>query len=178
MRKKTETAPKFTRIAPALAAATAFFVLAGCGDKYDRLTSRMISDSYRAKGSISLNTLAAPAVELYYIQRYGANALQKKTAEETAHRYLMNRRARAPIQNAHPVSGAFNAKYAASRYVAVDVPRIATSKGAASVMVFDTQSRQIVGNTVYDLEVRPKAKQPIIYDSHPAQYIGDGSTAE
>ena len=152
--------------------------LPGCADKYDRMTSRMMLKSFEAKGSLSLNTISAPAVELYYIQRYGATALQKKAAEESAQRYLMGRGAAARTRDAQPARGTANETKTPSRYVAVDVPRAATSKGSASVMVFDTQSQHIVGNSVYDLGSKPAIRQPVKFDTYSAQYVGDGSTAK
>ena len=128
-----------------------------------------------------LNTIAAPAVDLYYIQRYGATAVQKKAAEESAQRYLMNRGAAAKSRNAQSARrahGAANEKTPSSRYVAVDVPRVATSKGSASVMVFDTQSQQIVGNSVYDLGSKPAIRQAVKFDTYSAEYVGNGSATK
>ena len=150
--------------------------LGGCGDQYDRMTSHMISESYGAKGVMSLNTVAAPAVESYYLQRYGANAKQKRAAEEAAHRYLLEHsRGGVSSDNRPHESGK---SLSTTRYIAIYVPRVATAKGASSVMVFDTQSRQIVGNNVYDLGTKPREKQMMKFDTYTTQYVGNGTTVQ
>jgi len=148
-------------------------LFSGCGDQYDRMTSRM---STLANGNMTLNKVAAPAVDLYYSRRYGANARQKKAAEEAAQRYLMNHAAATPTES--PRSRHAGSLKFPSRYIAVDVPRAESSKGAASVMVFDTQARQLVGNNVYEIDAKLQPRQSCVLDTYKAEYVGTGSTTK
>jgi hypothetical protein len=49
------------------------------------------------------------------------------------------------------------------------------SQGKDQVMIFDTQSNQIVGNNVYDLKSSPKVGQTSKFDTYTAEYVGTGS---
>lgn len=58
------------------------------------------------------------------------------------------------------------------RYIAVRTSRTKESKGAASCMVWDTQSEQIVGNSVYDCKTAPAKGSTAKFDSYNAEYVG------
>ena len=60
------------------------------------------------------------------------------------------------------------------RYIAVNTEGRPGHKGP-SVMVFDTQTGQIVGNKVYELKSPLKAGQKVRFDGIEAVYMGDGS---
>ena len=59
-----------------------------------------------------------------------------------------------------------------SRYIAVKTVKEENSKGASQVMIFDTQSNQVVGNNVYDLKASPKVGQTSKFDTYTAEYVG------
>ena len=60
------------------------------------------------------------------------------------------------------------------RYIAVPTAREPTSKGAKSVMIFDTQTAQVVGNHVYDIKTEPKTGQVGKFETYSAEYVGTG----
>ncbi len=63
-----------------------------------------------------------------------------------------------------------------TRYVAVETPRVEKSKGQASVMIFDTETQQLVGNNqVYDIEKKPSKGEVAKFDTYTAQYVGTGA---
>jgi hypothetical protein len=101
--------------------------------------------------------LAAGAIT-YAIAKHEATERQRQIAEANARRvYAKNRVA---------------LKRKKVRYIAVKTSRTPQSKGAASCMVWDTQSEQIVGNTVYDCKTKPAAGSTAKFDSYNAEYVG------
>ena len=61
-----------------------------------------------------------------------------------------------------------------SRYIAVATLREPDSEGAKSLMIFDTQTEQVVGNHVYDVKTEPKTGQVVKFESYSAEYVGTG----
>jgi hypothetical protein len=61
------------------------------------------------------------------------------------------------------------------RYIAVKTVKEENSKGKDQVMIFDTQSNQIVGDNVYDLKAAPQVGQTSKFDTYTAEYVGTGS---
>jgi type II secretory pathway pseudopilin PulG len=61
-----------------------------------------------------------------------------------------------------------------SRYIAVATLREPDSEGAKSLMIFDTQTEQVVGNRVYDVKTEPKAGQFCKFETYSAEYVGTG----
>jgi len=64
-----------------------------------------------------------------------------------------------------------------ARYLAVVTekePRKSGRKVAKSVMIWDTQSEEIVGNNVYDVESTPAIGSVARFETFSAQYIGTG----
>jgi hypothetical protein len=49
------------------------------------------------------------------------------------------------------------------------------SSGAKSVMLYDTQTQQVVGNNVYDVKQSPKEGSISKFDTYSAEYVGNGS---
>lgn len=142
-------------------------LLAGCVDSYDRLARKMMFDSYRAGGTQSLADVSKPAEELYYLQKYGASAAQRQQAVDEARRYLMRQK---PSPESRRPTSENRAK--TSQFIAVPVERSARSLGRVDVMLFDTKSRQLVGNEVYDLKAIPPAQTDLNFETHTAQYVG------
>ncbi len=60
------------------------------------------------------------------------------------------------------------------RYIAVDTEKDERAVGAATVMIFDTESEQIVGNNVYDVSVQPPLGATAQFDTYAATYVGTG----
>ena len=61
-----------------------------------------------------------------------------------------------------------------SRYIAVATAREPDSKGTKSLMIFDTQTDQVVGNHVYDVKTEPKTGQVGKFETYSAEYVGTG----
>jgi hypothetical protein len=60
------------------------------------------------------------------------------------------------------------------RYIAVDTERDTRSKGAKSIMIWDTQVQQVVGNEVFDVQAPPRPLDTAKFDTYSAQYVGAG----
>lgn len=61
-----------------------------------------------------------------------------------------------------------------SRYLAVETESDTRMQGAAAVMLWDTQTEEIVGNNVYDVEAPPPPGEVAMWDTISAQYVGIG----
>jgi len=113
--------------------------------------------------AIGLATGAIAGVTAYVIAKHQATERQRKIAEE---------RARLAYENA---SAPQQASYRKTRYIAVDTTREKNSTGAKSVMIYDTQSQQVVGNDVYDVKESPKEGTISKFDTYSAEYVGSGA---
>ncbi len=60
------------------------------------------------------------------------------------------------------------------RYLAVDTEKDERAVGKATVMIFDTESEQIVGNNVYDVSTKPPLGVTAQFDTYAATYVGTG----
>jgi hypothetical protein len=113
--------------------------------------------------AIGLAAGAVAGVTAYIIAKHQATERQRRIAEE---------RARLAYENAPPPR---QAQYRKSRYIAVDTVREKDSSGAKSVMIYDTQTQQVVGNNVYDVKQSPKEGTISKYDTYSAEYVGAGT---
>jgi hypothetical protein len=113
--------------------------------------------------AIGLATGAVVGATAYVIAKHQATERQRRIAEE---------RARLAYENAPPPR---KAQYRKTRYIAVDTVREKESTGAKSVMIYDTQTQQVVGNNVYDLKQSPKEGSVSKFDTYSAQYVGPGA---
>jgi hypothetical protein len=113
--------------------------------------------------AIGLATGAVVGATAYVIAKHQATERQRKIAEE---------RARLAYEQA---SASRKASYRKARYIAVDTVREKNSTGAKSVMIYDTQSQQVVGNNVYDVKQSPKQGTVSKFDTYTAEYVGSGA---
>ena len=113
--------------------------------------------------AIGLATGAIVGATAYVIAKHQATERQRKIAEE---------RARLAYEQA---SASRKASYRKARYIAVDTVREKNSTGAKSVMIYDTQSQQVVGNNVYDVKQSPKEGTVSKFDTYTAEYVGSGA---
>ncbi|MES2571251.1 MAG: hypothetical protein V4710_14495 [Verrucomicrobiota bacterium] len=62
------------------------------------------------------------------------------------------------------------------RYIAVDTEKDerTSPKAKKAVMIWDTQSKQVVGNNVYDVETTPQVGTTTKFETYSAQYVGTG----
>ena len=96
----------------------------------------------------------------YAIAKHEATEQQRRIAEANARRAYAR----------HQRELCANVTSATSR----SRPRAArTAKGSASCMVWDTQSEQVVGNTVYDCKNTPQTGSTAKFDSYSAEYVGN-----
>ncbi len=94
----------------------------------------------------------------YAVAKHEATEQQRRIAEANARRAYA--RHQAELKRRHV------------RYIAVRTTRSKESKGSASCMVWDTQSEQVVGNTVYDCKNTPQTGSTAKFDSYQAEYVG------
>ncbi len=113
--------------------------------------------------AIGLATGAVAGVTAYVIAKHKATERQRRYAEE---------RARLAYENA---SAQRKARYRKARYIAVDTVREKDSSGAKSVMIYDTQTQQVVGNNVYDVKQSPRQGTVSKFDTYSAEYVGSGT---
>jgi len=113
--------------------------------------------------AIGLATGAIVGITTYVIAKHQATERQRKIAEERAR--LAYESAPAPKK----------ARYQKTRYIAVDTVREKDSQGAKSVMIYDTQTQQVVGNNVYDIKQAPKEGSVSKFDTYSAEYVGSGA---
>jgi len=123
---------------------------------------------------VSIGAAVAAGAIAYVIAKEQASERQRKIAEQRARLYLAQQ---AEKQKRIAQQGATKkiATTKKSRYIAVKTVKEQTSKGSDQVMIFDTQSNQIVGNNVYDLKAPPKVGQTTKFDTYSAEYVGTGS---
>jgi hypothetical protein len=61
------------------------------------------------------------------------------------------------------------------RYLAVDTVKDERAKGEATVMLFDSESEQLVGKDVYDVRIKPPLGVTAQFETYAATYVGTGS---
>lgn len=135
---------------------------------------------------VTAGAIAVAAVGAYIIAKHQASERQRKIAEERARLYLARQEAlerqealarqEASRKSAQqPTRTTAKRKTTKPRYIAVTTVKEQNSKGKDQVMIFDTQSNEIVGNNVYDLKSSPKVGQTTKFDTYTAEYVGTGS---
>jgi hypothetical protein len=119
-------------------------------------------------GSIS-STIIQGTVTI--IAEHVATQEQRKVAVERAHIYIAHEHARAVASVA-----AGHKAPPHHRYIAVDTePDSRTAPQAKkSVMIFDTEAQQVVGNNVYDVQSPPPVGATARFETYSAQYVGPG----
>jgi hypothetical protein len=127
----------------------------------------------------ALGAAALAAGVSYVIAKHQATVRQRQIAEQRA-RIYMAQRAAAEQQAAKAASASASGKKKAkppkeTRYIAVKTQTESFNKGQSAVMIYDTQSNEIVGNNVYDLKSTPKVGQTSKFDTYTAEYVGTGS---
>ena len=109
------------------------------------------------------SAIAGAAIVITIVAVHEATERQRQVAQEEG-RFAYQQ----PIEQ-HKTRGAKE-----SRYIAVATVREPDSKGAKSLMIFDTQTDQVVGNHVYDVKTEPKTGQVVKFESYSAEYVGTG----
>ncbi|MDQ3623356.1 MAG: hypothetical protein M3463_12835 [Verrucomicrobiota bacterium] len=122
--------------------------------------------------AIGAATGAVVAVATYIIAKRRATERQRRIAEaraRTAYARLQSREAQTRTSGRRPTKKR-------PRYIAVDTVRDerTSPKAKKSVMIWDTQSREIVGNNVYDVEQAPPVGSTARFETYSAEYVGSG----
>ena len=104
---------------------------------------------------MTAGAVAVAAVGAYIIAKHQASERQRKIAEQRARLYMARQEAARKAAAQQSASTA-KRKTTKPRYIAVKTVKEENSQGKDQVMIFDTQSNQIVGNNVYDLKSSPR----------------------
>jgi len=127
---------------------------------------------------VTAGAIALAAGGAYIISKQQASIRQRKIAEQRARLYLAQRassqKKASRVASSSSGSGKKKSSKPASkpRFIAVKTEQEKQNKGQTSVMIFDTQSNQVVGNNVYDLKTAPKVGQTTKFDTYTAEYVG------
>lgn len=116
---------------------------------------------------VTAGAVAIAAAGAYVISKQQATERQRKVAEQRAKLYM----ARLEKQQQEEAAAK---KARKPRYIAVQTEKTEKTQGKAAVMVFDTQSNEIVGNSVYDMKSTPQVGETTKFDTYTAQYVGAG----
>lgn len=100
-------------------------------------------------------------------------ALQNARAAEARMLAQQQKKSRSSGTSGTQVAKSKKAPANMPKYIAVDtVTSTQSPTGAKPVMVYDTQSRTIVGNDVYNLKSQPAVGSNKKFDTMTAQYVG------
>jgi hypothetical protein len=144
--------PSFARIS-ALSLCVVFLA-AGCNG----LTPQQRAGFAGVRNRLTAGAGRLAAKITYAIARYEANARQREIAERNARRAFARQHADLRGRNV--------------RYIAVRTTRTMQSTGSTSCMLWDTQTQQLVGNSVYDCKSAPAPGSTAQFDSYSAEYVG------
>ncbi len=126
---------------------------------------------------VTAGAAALAAAGAYVIAKQQATVRQRQVAEQRARLYMARRdKQLAEEKLKTSSSSAKTAKVKSKpRFIAVQTEKTAQSQGKAAVMVFDTQTNEVVGNNVYDVKSTPPVGQTAKFDTYSAEYVGTGN---
>ena len=131
----------------------------GIGSAAGMNTGQAIATGLAAGAAISAVT--------YVIAKHQATERQRQIAQQRARlAYARISTKRKSEPTAHK-----------TRYIAVDTEKDEHTSPQAkkSVMIWDTQSQEVVGNDVYDLKSVPPVGSTAKFETYSAEYVGSGS---
>jgi hypothetical protein len=147
--------------------ACAILPFAGCsgGPSY----AALFDTSPEAEGTGIVGVGLVRAVVI--IAKYQATERQRHVADQRARTaYAKLARQTAP---GHTTSGtSTKSKRKMPRYIAVDTEPDARSKTGKSVMIWNTETQEVVGNNVYDVQSTPRPLETARFETYSAQYVG------
>lgn len=117
--------------------------------------------------AIGVGTGAVVAATVYVVAKHQATERQRRVAEERARLYYSRIAAEKKAEM----------KKKKVRYIAVDTVKDKDSSptAAKSVMIWDTQSEEVVGNNVYDVKTAPQVGSTAKFETYAATYVGSGN---
>jgi len=116
----------------------------------------------------------------FVITKYQATVRQRQVAEKRARaaqaRLTERNERHLAADKRAPAQRKAAAKKRLPRYIAVDTEKDqrASPKADKAVMIWDTQSEQIVGNNVYDIDTPPAVGSTAVFETYSAQYVATG----
>jgi hypothetical protein len=110
---------------------------------------------------------AVIAATTYIIAKHQATERQRRLATQRARAYY----SRLPEQKKVTL------RKRKVRYIAVDTEKDqrTSPKAKKSIMIWDTQTQEVVGNNVYDVEAPPNVGSTAKFETYAAEYVGTGS---
>lgn len=167
---------KFPLRAQAFLLALAVSLFSGCSGmpSYEAL----FDTSPEAEGTGIIGAGVVRAVVI--IAKYQATERQRRIADQrarAAYGKLVRQQASASRETAaRPTTQtrAQKTRKKLPRYIAVDTEPDARSKTGKSIMLWDTQSEEVVGNNVYDVESTPRPLETARFQTYSAEYVGLG----
>ncbi len=113
------------------------------------------------------------AERYYFVKKYEATLEQRRVAE-AAGRQAEARVRPGPARRVQPPQGGRvgNLPPRATRFLAVRTHSDARAKTLVSVMIWDTQTQEIVGNSVYDINSPPPPGSSVKFETFSAEYVG------
>ena len=144
----------------------AVVLLAGCAAPPDKLERAALEASrdgslanyyHAGRGTAGIEAAGRVTARYYWVAKYAATPVQREVAAENGRAVVKKMAKRHTKPN--------------SRYIAVNTRRDARAKTSTNVMIFDTQSESIIGSSVYDLNDRPPAGQPVRFETYSASYF-------
>lgn len=129
--------------------------------------ARAAGMSTRDSVLIGAGTGALIGVVTYVIAKRQATERQRRIAEERARRTYAAMSAQKKTEM----------KKKKVRYIAVDTEKDnrTSPKAEKNVMIWDTESEQMVGNNVYDVKEAPRVGTTAKFETYSAEYVGSGT---
>lgn len=127
------------------------------------------------------------AATTYIIAKHQATERQRQLAERRARaayqRMLAEREStrsrttRTTRSTAAVTSRTASSKKKLPRYIAVDTEKSerTSPQASKSIMLFDTESQEVVGNNVYDVKTAPAPGETAKFETYSAEYVGSGT---
>ena len=141
-------------------------LLAGCAEPSGNLERAALQASHDGtlenlrsdgRGTAGIDAASRVTARYYWVAKYAATPVQREVATARG-RAVVKKMAK---RNVKPKS----------RYIAVTTKRDSRAKTSTNVMLFDTQSESIIGNSVYDLNERPPEGEPVKFETYSASFV-------
>jgi hypothetical protein len=113
-------------------------------------------------GRAGLDTASGIVERYYYVAKYQATQEQRQIAAAAG------RRANSALRQR-------SASGKSPRFIAVRTRSDTRARTSTSVMIWDTQAQDVVGNNVYDLNGTPPLGTRMKFDTYAAEYVGIGA---
>jgi hypothetical protein len=138
--------------------------------------SELIDDSPQNQGTGIMGAGIVRAMII--IAKYNATEKQRKVAEANARRAVAALTA-ATQPPATPKPGTTTKpapprRTKVPKFIAVDTVPDEHSQTTRPIMIWNTQTQEFVGDTVYEVKEPPKLGQTAQFDTHIAEYVGAG----